>query len=171
MPWSWKTSIWKVLAQKLSMNFLDFDDDVIEWEMWKPVSECLEEMWEKKFLKMEEDLALKLNLENTVLATSGSIPLSEKAMDHLRKQWFSILLNIPIEAIENRLNLMLVDRIVWMNDDMDLRAILEWRKDFYHKHHDYSFDNSWDWTPDKVSEEFWEWIKNQDIQLYKKLLW
>gem|GEM_PF-4084743 len=34
---------------------------------------------------MEENLALDLDIQNTVLCTSGSLPLSDKAMIKLKK--------------------------------------------------------------------------------------
>jgi shikimate kinase len=66
------------------MNFLDFDDDVIEKTFNKKCSEKLSELGEEKFLDMEEELALKLNIKNTVLSTSGSVPLRPKAIEYLK---------------------------------------------------------------------------------------
>jgi len=160
MPGSWKTTIGKPLAEKLNMDFLDFDDDVIEKEMWKTVGEVLEELGEEKFLNLEEKLALNLNIKNTVLATSGSVPLRPKAIEYLKTIWKIIYLEIPIETVKTRLERMKVDRIVGMKN-MTMDEILAYRKSFYEKSYDYKFSFSGLWEKQEVFKEF--------IQFFKKL--
>ncbi len=157
MPWSWKTTIWKDLATKLWMNFLDFDDDVIEKVMNKTVWEKLIELWEEKFIQMEENLALDLDIQNTVLCTSGSLPLSDKAMIKLKKLWKVIYLNINIEVVKQRLSIMKVDRIIWM-DNMTLEEILIYRKSFYEKSFNYEFKLDTKWTKEEIFKVFFDWF-------------
>ncbi len=158
MPWSWKTSIWKALAQKTWMKLIDFDDNTIEWAIWKKVSVILKKLWEEKILKLEEDLALKLQLNNTILSTSWSLPLSKKAMKYLQSQWKIIYINIPLSTIKTRLERMKVNRIVWMNN-MTLDEILEYRHWFYENAYNYKFDTSWLASKEEIFEEFWKWFQ------------
>ena len=164
MPGSWKTSIWKALAEKTWMNLIDFDDDTIEWNMWKKVSKLLEELWEEEFLELEENLALELQLSNSILSTSGSLPLSVKAMEHLKLQWDIIYINIPISTIKTRLERMKVNRIVWKKN-MTMDEILEYRHTFYDNSYTHRFNTDWLKSKEIVFDEFWEWFK---LQIEKK---
>lgn len=74
MPGCGKTSIGRLLSRKLWMEVIDFDDDVIEVEMRKSCADVLSELWEEKFLEIEERLALNLKLKNKILSCSWSVP-------------------------------------------------------------------------------------------------
>jgi shikimate kinase len=163
MPGSWKTTIWKSLAEKLNMGFLDFDDDVIENEMWKTVWEVLDELGEEKFLNLEEKLTLNLNITNTVLATSGSVPLKENAMNYLKSIWIVIYIDIPISTIKSRLESMKIDRIVWMKD-MTMDEILVYRKSFYEKSYDYKFTVLGLWEKQEVFKEFMQFFEKLNLE-------
>ena len=158
MPWSGKTTIWKPLAEKRWMKIIDFDDDIIEPQMWKSVAKVLKQLWEEEFLNLEEKLSCELSLENTILSTSGSVPLKEKAIEYLKTQWKIIYINIPLSTIKTRLESMKVDRIVWMKN-MSMNEILEYRQSFYEKSYDYKFDTDWLKSRQEVFEEFWEWFQ------------
>lgn len=183
MPGSWKTTIWKMLAEHINKQFLDFDDDVIEWIMWRKVSDILswfrdEEKlypnrtpnWDEKFLDLERDLACILELENTVLSTSWSVPLRPEAMKWLEQQGTIVYINTPTIIIEQRLNMMKVDRIVWMWRPTELNwtlineptigDILKWREPLY-QHYDYKIDLDLKWTIEEVLDFF--------LKEYKKL--
>jgi len=159
MPGSWKTTIWKQLAEKLNMNFLDFDDDIIEKQSWKTVAQLLEELGEEKFLDYEEQLVLSLDdIKNTILSTSWSVPLKENAMKKLKQLWKVIYLDIPLDIIKSRLKVMKVDRIVGMKN-MTMDEILEYRRSFYEKSYDYKFTISENLSKEEVFELFYEFIK------------
>lgn len=163
MPWSGKTNIWKKLAQELGINFCDFDDDVLEkitlstaeealWVLnlrktwlipenlsYKEVKKLLELLWDEKFLELEWFMWRNLNFESqTVLSTSGSLPLRLDAMEHLKNNWKVIYIDIPLELIISRLQEMKTDRIIWMWK-MTLEEILEYRENFYKYTKDLNF--------------------------------
>jgi len=170
MPGCGKTSIWKLLSKRLWIKFVDFDDDIIEVVNQKSCGKVLEELWEEKFLKMEEKLALDLKLENSILSTSWSVPLSKKAMDYLKTQWIVIYIDIPVENIEKRLYKMKVDRIVWMKN-MTLREILEYRKNFYENSYHYKFSCKWDKTKYDTFNKFLTWFKKLNLDFKFKQMW
>lgn len=163
MPWSGKTNIWKKLARELWINFCDFDDDVLEkitletaeeaiWVLnlrntwlipenlsYREVKDLLEQLWDDKFLELEWFMWKNLNFEyQTVLSTSGSLPLRLEAMSHLKEKWKVIYIDIPIELIISRLGEMKTDRIIWMWN-MTLEKILEDRDRFYRQSKDLNF--------------------------------
>ncbi len=168
MPWAWKTTIWKMLHKKLSqiinINFIDFDDDILEkislefaeeiiWILnlrpnWitpeqlsnQSVAKILEILWDNDFLRLEWIVWEKLILKKpTILSASWSLPLSWNAMIKIREQSKVIYIDTPIEDIEKRLELMKVDRIVGMNSWKTLREILEYRQEKYITSYDYKF--------------------------------
>lgn len=163
MPWSGKTNIWKKLAQELGINFCDFDDDVLEkitlstaeealWVLnlrktwlipenlsYKEVKKLLELLWDEKFLELEWFMWKNLNFESqTVLSTSGSLPLRLDAMEHLKNNWKVIYIDIPLELIISRLQEMKTDRIIWMWK-MTLEEILQYRESYYFRSTDINF--------------------------------
>ncbi len=161
MPWSWKSNLWRKLAEYKNMNFLDIDDYMEEINN-KTVWEILREKWEEKFLDYEEEIIQSLKPNNTIISCSWSIPLKENAMKHLSDISTIIYINIPLKTILNRLNRMKVDRIVWMWT-MNMEEILEYRESFYLKNYHYMFENEWIWTKDEVFEDFLNFIKSNNI--------
>lgn len=75
---SGKTTFGKALAEKLDMQFLD-TDAYIEKQAGKSIADIFAEDGEEAFRKLETETLtyLRDNLENTVLATGGGMPLRE----------------------------------------------------------------------------------------------
>lgn len=167
MPGSGKSSLWRRLAEHLWMDFLDIDD-YMEEVTWRSVWDLLAQKWEQGFMEFERGITFWLKLENTVISCSGSIPLYEDAMSYLRKSGYSILINIPLDNIKQRLERMKVDRIIWMADGrLTLDQILERRQGFYEKCYDYSFDNDWLGTKEETFAAFMDFYKGLNLDLSK----
>ena len=64
---------------------------------------------------MEENITLLIETDNTVISTSGSVPLYPKAMEHLKKTGVCIYLDVPNETIVSRRENMLTNRIIGVN--------------------------------------------------------
>ena len=172
MPGCGKTSIGRLLSRKLLMEVIDFDDDIIEVEMKNSCANVLSELWEEKFLEMEERLVLNLKIENKILSCSWSVPLSKKAMDFLKTQWEVIYINIPVTTIENRLKRMKVDRVIWMYDwSMTIKEVLEYRLPFYEDAFEYRFENDGFWVKDDTFRTFWKWFKKLNLDFEETKLW
>lgn len=161
MPGSGKSTLGKIIAEDFAMDFLDIDD-YMEEVAGRTVWSLLQELGEEGFMKYERDICLKIDVSRTVIATTGSVPLYPEAMDHLRKKWVSILLDIPLEGIKQRLARMKVDRIIGMaNGRMALDEVLSRRKPFYDVSYDYVFPYPLNWTKEEVSIALKEFlIKN-----------
>ena len=172
MPGCGKTSIGRLLSRKLGMEVIDFDDDIIEVEMEKSCADVLTELWEEKFLQMEEDLTLNVKLENQILSCSGSVPLNKKGMDYLKTQWTVIYVDIPVDTIEKRLNRMKVDRVLWMYDwTMSIKEVLEYRKPFYENSYHFKFNNDWLGSKEDTFRKFWKWFEELDLGFEETKLW
>jgi shikimate kinase len=84
MPGAGKSTIGIILAKKLGLGFID-TDVLIQINQQKTLQEIINESDHLNLRDVEEKEILKINIENHVVATGGSVVYSEKAMAHLRK--------------------------------------------------------------------------------------
>ncbi|MDD5769446.1 MAG: shikimate kinase [Candidatus Gracilibacteria bacterium] len=141
MPGSGKTTIAKYLSWALEMPIIDIDD-LIEESMQRSAGDTLTKYGEEKFLDFEKEISLKLKPKHSIISCTGSIPLRKEAMDYLRTIGYAILINIPLDKIKNRLEIMKVDRIVGMsNGRMTLDEVLNYRDGIYKQSYDFIFND------------------------------
>lgn len=103
MPASGKSTLGKLLAEKLAMPFLD-TDDVLQEYLGEPLQKTINEEGIDYFLQKEEEAVLSIKTENTIIATGGSVIYSTKAMMHLKSHGFCVFLSVPYGSIAQRLN-------------------------------------------------------------------
>ncbi len=93
-----KTSIGKLLAQKMVRNFIDVDE-LIEKQIGKPISMIFRE-GEKNFREMErEKIKSLMKKKNCVISCGGGVILSKDNMDILQQISDIILLEASKETI------------------------------------------------------------------------
>ena len=109
MPGTGKSAVGRELARRLEYTFLDVDD-VIRERTGKTLKELLEEGGVDAFIRLEGQIGESLTLEDTVIATGGSMVLSAGAMDHLRENGVTVWLETPLHEIEDRMPQDLWDR-------------------------------------------------------------
>lgn len=102
MPGSGKSTIGKLLAMEMKMDFLD-PDDLIFIKEGKNLQELLGKIGDEEFTLVEEKVILALNPANTVIAPGGSVIFSEKAMKKLGDLGIVIFLDVPVDVLENRM--------------------------------------------------------------------
>lgn len=98
MPGSGKTNIGKRFSSIIGFDFLDVDNHIEATEKAK-VGDLIQQMGEERFLDFEQDVVMALNPNNTVISCSGSVPLRQNAMNHLREKGHSILIDVPLSVI------------------------------------------------------------------------
>lgn len=103
MPGAGKSTIGVILAKTLGMDFLD-SDLVICRETGKTLQRILDEDGLTAFLRLEEQIVCGLTPQKTVLATGGSVPMSDNAMEHLKNQGTVIYLEVGLEELRTRLS-------------------------------------------------------------------
>ncbi|XP_044149370.1 threonine synthase-like 1 [Bufo gargarizans] len=135
-PGSGKTSVGRVLGQKLSCPVIDVDDDVLEktWNM--SVSSKLQDVGDEQFLEEEGKALLKFSASGSVISLTGSNPLHPSSMEHTKKNGIVVYLDVHSQDIIERLERMKVDRIVGQRSGFSMGDILKIRKPFYNKWHD-----------------------------------
>lgn len=101
MPGSGKSTVGVLLAKALGYMFEDVDL-IISRRAGKPLQKILNEDGLQSFLLLEESVGSSLAAESTVIATGGSMVLSEKAMSHLKTIGRVVFIDVPFAEIERR---------------------------------------------------------------------
>ena len=78
---------------------------------------------------------MKINKTNTIISLTGSNPLHEESINHMRKIGILVYLDIDKNVIINRCHKMKVNRIVGQST-RPISEILEFRRSIYEKYYD-----------------------------------
>ena len=131
MPACGKSTLGVLLAKVLMMDFVD-TDLMLQKSSGKPLQQMVDELGSDGFSKVEEDFVAGLSLENTVIATGGSVALEEHAMAHLKKNSVIVFVKLSYESIEQRLK-NISTRGIAMKKGQTLKDLYDLRQPFYHK--------------------------------------
>ena len=101
MPGAGKTTIAKLLATKLNLEFID-SDHLIEKRNDQSIQNILDSEGHAELRLKEEEVILSCSLDNTILATGGSAVYSDKAMSYLNNNSIVVYLDIPISLVMQR---------------------------------------------------------------------
>jgi len=101
MPGAGKTTIAKLLATQLNLEFID-SDYLIEKINNQSIQNILDSEGHAELRLKEEEVILSCSLNNTILATGGSAVYSDKAMTYLNNHSMVIYLDIPISSVMQR---------------------------------------------------------------------
>ncbi|WP_298017635.1 shikimate kinase [uncultured Dysosmobacter sp.] len=135
MPGTGKSTVGKALAKRLDYTFVDADDVIVE-TTGKTLPEILRTEGLDAFLKIEARVGETMDCENTVIATGGSMVLSDTAMVHLRENGIAVWLETPLSQITERMPEDLTDRGIAAPQGMTIREIYEQREPLYAKYAD-----------------------------------
>lgn len=102
MPTAGKSTIGKLLANKLNWRFID-TDDLIEQDAGMSCQAIADNLGYQHLRQLEEKVILDLKTENTVIATGGSAVYSSDAISHLADGGVIIYLSITLESMKERL--------------------------------------------------------------------
>ena len=138
MPGCGKSSLGVVLSKNLKMNFCDVDILIQEKEQ-RGLQEIIDSEGVDRFLNIEEAVCLSIDFDNTVIATGGSVILSEKAVMHLKENGIMVYIRLPYEAIEQRIH-NLESRGIAMSKTETLFDVYSKRTVLYEKHADITVD-------------------------------
>ncbi|KFV66515.1 Threonine synthase-like 1, partial [Dryobates pubescens] len=165
-PGAGKTTVGRIVAQKLDRPAIDIDDDVLEaaWNM--SVSEKLQDVGSEQFLEEEGKALLKFSASGSVISLTGSNPMHAASMQHVKRSGIVVYLDVPAAVIMSRLQSMKVDRIVGQAPGVSLKDILQFRKQFYQRWHDIRVLCAGDVSAEVVAEKVLDAVKrHQNSQL------
>ena len=97
MPGVGKSTVGVVAAKRMGCRFVDVDL-VIQEAYGKLLHELIEEHGVDGFLELENRVNASLNVENTVIATGGSVCYGREAMAHLKQIGIVVYLKLGCEA-------------------------------------------------------------------------
>lgn len=104
MSGSGKTTIGKLLAKKLSMQFID-TDELIEREEGEKIKDIFERCGEAYFRTLETECAKKMSqTSGIVVATGGGMILKEENMAFLKENSVTVYLKRSVESIKQTMD-------------------------------------------------------------------
>jgi len=134
MPGAGKSTVGVVLAKAQKKKFVD-TDLLIQEETGRALQEILDTDGTATFRKIEEEIIISHRFQNTVIATGGSVVLSRKAMEHLKKDAITVYLNVSLAEIERRL-VNITTRGIVLEKGQTLNAVYDQRVPLYEKYAD-----------------------------------
>lgn len=97
-----KTSVGKLVANKLNLMFYD-TDSIIEEQENRKVTEIFDEFGEKYFRELENKLAITLmSVENAVISTGGGFVVNAQNIELMRQNGVIVNIKTTPEIIEAR---------------------------------------------------------------------
>lgn len=138
MPGAGKSTVGVVLAKRLGYRFID-SDLVIQEKKGMLLHQIIEEKGVDGFLKVENDINASIRVEQSVIATGGSVIYGAEAMQHLKSIGKVIYLKLSYEEIENRLG-DLNERGVALKEGQTLLDLYNERTPYYEKYADVAID-------------------------------
>lgn len=102
MPAVGKSTVGVVVAKRLGYKFID-TDILIQEETGKLLREIIAERGIEGFLKVEDDVNSRVDVEKTVISPGGSVVYCENAMKHYKEIGTILYLKASYETISKRL--------------------------------------------------------------------
>ena len=137
MPGSGKSTTGKILAEKLSMDFIDIDC-VIESCEGMRLQEIIDQKGLDTFMKIESGAITGLERKRCVISPGGSVVLCEEAINHLKKSGLVVFLNVPVETLKSRIKIN--SRGIVMKPGETLEDVWRAREQLYYRYADIVID-------------------------------
>lgn len=102
MPASGKSTVGRLLAERLRRPFVD-TDTVLEQRHGVPLADLLQTCGLDGFVAREEQVVLELDVRGAVIATGGSVVYGERGMAALREHGTVVLIDCPLQVLARRL--------------------------------------------------------------------
>lgn len=134
MPGVGKSTVGVVLAKAIGYDFMDADL-VIQQQTGKLLCELIEELGTEGFIRLENEINSKIDVQKTVIATGGSAVYGSDAMAHYKEIGTVVYLKTSYDELCDRLG-DLKDRGVVLRDGQSLRDIYEERSILYERYAD-----------------------------------
>lgn len=147
---SGKTTVGKLLAEKLEKTFIDLDEEIVKYTKIS-IPQFFEQYGEDEFRKVELKLLKDLPIENLIISTGGGIIVREENIQFMLDNGELFYLETEIEEVYQRIHTD-TNRPNAVNKTVDdLQRLFLSRKEFYEKaEYIIKTENK---TPTEVSEE------------------
>lgn len=145
-----KTTVGKLLAEKLGLSFTDLDD-YIEAKEKMSIPDIFSEKGEKYFREAEALAVKELSAENSVVACGGGTIINDNSARIARENGTVIFFDIPFEACYERIKDDPHRPLVVNNTKQELEKIFCARHDIYMKNSTLAVNS--DKTPDIICDD------------------
>jgi shikimate kinase len=138
MPGCGKTTVGKLLAEKLETEFVDVDE-FIEKKVGKTISEIFEN-GEEYFRRLEEQAVSELSVKKSiVISTGGGVIKNYSNIELLHKNGVIIFIDRAIEKIDEAIEIG--NRPLLKSSSSNLKQLFEERYSLYTRYADYLVKN------------------------------
>ncbi len=134
MPGAGKSTVGVVLAKQTSRDFIDADV-LIQTSTERTLQDIVDKDGYAVLRKIEEDIFLRLSVQNHVIATGGSAVYSDPAMVHLKSGGLIIFLDVDLPTLESRVH-DFSTRGLAKKSDQDFADLFRERFTLYRKYAD-----------------------------------
>lgn len=134
MPGSGKSTIGVILAKSLGFDFVDTDLVICKRE-GKKLQEIIDTEGLEKFLEIEQQVGEEISPVNSVVATGGSMILSDEAMKNLKKDGIVVYVEVSLKILKKRITNMKTRGIAFKKGET-LEDIFRVRTPLYEKYAD-----------------------------------
>jgi shikimate kinase len=138
MPSAGKSTLGALLADTLSLDFIDTDRS-IEKFLDRNLQDVIDEDGYMALRAAEEKVLLKETVTNKVIATGGSAVYSEKGMNYLKIEGLTVLLDLPQKILEDRIT-NFSTRGIARRPDQTFTCLFNERRSLYLQHADIVVD-------------------------------
>ncbi len=138
MPGAGKSTIGIILAKYLGLGFID-TDLLIQINQQKSLQQIIDESDHLNLRAIEEKEIIKINIENHIISTGGSVAYSEKAMEHLLGISKMIFLKVNFEEIKKRIH-NFETRGIAKTKNQTFKALFDERQILYKKYAEITID-------------------------------
>lgn len=136
MPSCGKTTIGKILSEKLDYDFADMDEEILK-EIKMPISEYFRLYGEQKFREIENRIAIELSKRNRlIISTGGGVIKKEENIDALRQNGLIFFLNRDLDKLISDSSRPL------SSSKEAVKKLYEERIPLYIEYSDYKIDNN-----------------------------
>lgn len=157
MPGSGKSTIGVILAKRLGYDFVDTDNLISDREK-TTLQDIIDKKGVSEFLKIEGIVGKELNIDNTVIATGGSMVFSDSAMKNLLKDSKCVFIDVPLPEIKRRVK-NIDTRGIAMEKDDTLDTLYEKRMPKYREYADITVEVKQNSKIDNVVSKILDMIK------------
>lgn len=140
MPGAGKSTVGVILAKAVRKPFID-TDLLVQQKHGMFLQDIIDKHGIKKFLDMEERVAVELEVKDHVIATGGSVIYSNSAINHLKKDSILVYLKLRFDEMEERLK-DFKSRGIAKEKDKTLVELYNERAPLYEKHADITINCS-----------------------------
>ena len=132
MPAAGKSTVGVILAKVLGFCFIDTDLLIQEQEKCL-LKDIISRDGLEGFMAIENQVNRDISVENSIIATGGSIIYCAEAMEHLRNISIVVYIQLDCETIKNRLG-NIKQRGVVLREEQTLESLYKERCPLYEKY-------------------------------------